>query len=271
MTTALADLRVELNHLTVSGRSLRVAHRPATNGRPPLLVMNGSRCSIEILTPFFAALDPGTGIVCFDPPGIGGSPRPARPYCLSQLAGAAAGILDELAIPQVDVLGVSWGGALAQLFAFRHRRRVRRLVLVSTGAAPLVWPSLTNVREFLAPRRFHPIHGREIAGRLWGGKVRTDPDLLDCFRPQVTNDGGERYQVLAVLGWTSLPYIRLIRQPTLVVHGSEDGLVPPLNARILAGLLPDARTHYVEDGHLALITSADEIGPVVERFREETP
>jgi pimeloyl-ACP methyl ester carboxylesterase len=53
----------------------------------------------------------------------------------------------------------------------------------------------------------------------------------------------------------------------LVLHGDEDELVPPFNARLLARLLPNAQLHLVPDGHLALVTSAQEIGPVIEAFR----
>ena len=55
-------------------------------------------------------------------------------------------------------------------------------------------------------------------------------------------------------------------QPTLVISGSEDLIVPLTNARILARLIPDFRLHGVDDGHLALLTSAKELAPVVKRF-----
>jgi len=258
---------VEVRQMDVAGRSIRVASRPSTGPLPPLVLMNGSRCSIEVLAPLLRALDPATGFVCFDPPGIGESPRPRRPYLLPEISSMVNTLLGRLDIAEADVLGVSWGGALAQHFAARHRRRCRRLILVSTGAAPLVRPSWAVAREVVAPRRFDPVRGREVAIQLYGGKVRDDPDLLDVFEGLVTNDGGERYQLLALLGWTSLPYVRLIRQRTLVVHGDDDQLVPPFNARLLARLLPNARLHLVRDGHLALVTSAEEIGPVIEAFR----
>jgi pimeloyl-ACP methyl ester carboxylesterase len=176
-------------------------------------------------------------------------------------------LLRDLEIPTADVLGVSWGGALAQHFAFQHRRRCRRLILVSTAAAPFVKPSWAIAREVVAPRRFDPVRGRDVAIQLYGGKVRDNPELLDVFKGLVTNNGGERYQMLAVLGWTSIPYLRLIRQRTLVLHGEDDQLVPPFNARLLARLLPNAQVHFVPDGHLALVTSANELGPVIEAFR----
>ena len=261
------DRGVEVRQMEVRGRSIRVATRSSTNSLPPLLIMNGSRCSVEVLAPLLEALDPATGFVCFDPPGIGGSPRPRRPYLLPEISCMLNGLLRDLDIPEADVLGVSWGGALAQQFAFQHRRRCRRLILVSTAAVPFVKPSWVIAREVVAPRRFDPVRGRDVAIRLYGGKVRTDPDLLDVFKGLVTNDGGERYQQLALLGWTTLPFLRLIRQRTLVLHGDEDELVPPFNARLLARLLPNAQLHLVPDGHLALVTSAQEIGPVIEAFR----
>jgi len=258
---------VDVRQMEVCGRSIRVASRASTGALPPLLLINGSRCSIEVLAPLLRALDPDTGFVCFDPPGIGESPRPARPYLLPEITRMVDILLRDLDISTADVLGVSWGGALAQHFALQHRRRCRRLILVSTGAGPFVKPSWAVAREVVAPRRFDPVHGRDVAIALYGGKVRDDPDLLDVFKGLVTNNGGERYQMLAVLGWTSLPYLRLIRQRTLVLHGEEDQLVPPFNARLLARLLPNAQLHLVPDGHLALVTSAQEIGPVIEAFR----
>lgn len=258
---------IEVRQVEVCGRSVRVASRPATNSLPPLVLMNGSRCSVEVLAPLLRALDPATGFVCFDPPGIGESPRPWRPYLLPEISWMVNTLLRDLDIPVADVLGVSWGGALAQHFAFQHRRRCRRLILVSTGAGPFVKPSWTILREVVAPRRFDPVRGRDVAIELYGGKVRDDPDLLDIFKGLVTNNGGERYQMLAVLGWTSLPYLRLIRQQTLVLHGDEDQLVPPFNAHLLARLLPNAQLHFVPDGHLALVTSAPELGPLIEAFR----
>jgi poly(3-hydroxyalkanoate) depolymerase len=259
MTTAL-DVRT----VTACGQSFRVAVRESTGPAPPLLLINGLGCCIEVLSPLIEALDPATGYVCFDPPGVGGSPRPRLPYRLSGLSYRLGKVLDQLGIPEVDVLGASWGGALAQQFAVMHPRQCRRLILVSTGAAPILRPSLATLREAVSPRRFG---NPDIAVAFYGGKVRRDPSLLRHLEREVPNRGGERYQTLAVLGWTSLLYLRGVRQPTLVLHGDEDNLVPMLNARLLARLLPNAQLHVFHDGHIGLITSAAEIAPVIEAFR----
>src|SRR5256885_15492891 len=93
-------------------------------------------------------------------------------------------------IPPADVLGVLWGGAVAQDFAFQHRRRCRRLILVSTGAGPFVKPSWAIAREVVAPRRFDPVRGRDVAIQLYGGEVRDDPELPHVFKGLVSNKGG---------------------------------------------------------------------------------
>jgi pimeloyl-ACP methyl ester carboxylesterase len=77
---------------------------------------------------------------------------------------------------------------------------------------------------------------------------------------------GYYYQLAAGTGWTSLPLLRLIRQPTLVLAGDDDPIIPAVNPRVMARLIPDACLHLYRGGHLALVTEADELAPVVEHF-----
>src|ERR1700758_2772221 len=113
---------VSTETITVGGQEVRVAVREGDETRPPLLLMNGAGVSVEALQPFVDALAPTTGVIRFDVPGLGGSPTPAAPYRLWGLSRLVARMLDVLGHPRVDVLGVSWGGALAQQFAFQQRR-----------------------------------------------------------------------------------------------------------------------------------------------------
>jgi pimeloyl-ACP methyl ester carboxylesterase len=73
-------------------------------------------------------------------------------------------------------------------------------------------------------------------------------------------------QLLAGVGWTSLPALPLIRQHTFVLAGNDDPIIPLANARIMRALLPHASLYVYDDGHLGLLTSADELGPLVSRF-----
>jgi pimeloyl-ACP methyl ester carboxylesterase len=81
-----------------------------------------------------------------------------------------------------------------------------------------------------------------------------------------SSDYGYYLQLLAGFGWTSLPWLRLLAQPTLVMSGIDDPLVPVANGRILASLIPDARLVTIDDGHLFLVTSARESAAMVSDF-----
>jgi poly(3-hydroxyalkanoate) depolymerase len=259
--------------VTAAGRTLRAAVRPGTDDSvPPLLLMNGIGASLEVLQPFVDALHPRRTVVRFDVPGVGGSPRPVVPYNLTTFSPAVAGMLSRLGFDdQVDVLGLSWGGGLAQHFAVQHRRRCRRLVLAATATGSLMVPANPRVlARMLTPRRHRdPAYARSIAGEIYGGTMRSDPDRAARALHANTRLGPRRgyyYQLAASTGWSSLPFLKLIRQPTLLLMGDDDPIVPLVNARIMARLLPDARLHVYSGGHIALITEARELAPVVEDF-----
>jgi poly(3-hydroxyalkanoate) depolymerase len=259
--------------LTAAGRTLRVAVRPGTDrSTPPLLMMNGIGASLEVLQPFVDALGDRRTVIRFDVPGVGGSPRPVVPYNLATFSPVVAGVLRRLELDDpVDVLGLSWGGGLAQHFAVQYRRRVRRLVLAATGTGTLMVPAHPRVLgRMLTPRRHRdPEYARQIAGQIYGGTVRTDPERAARALHTATRVGPKRgyyYQLAASTGWTSLPFLRLIRQPTLVIAGDDDPIIPVVNARIMARLIPDARLHVYPGGHIALVTEAHQLAPVVERF-----
>jgi pimeloyl-ACP methyl ester carboxylesterase len=73
-------------------------------------------------------------------------------------------------------------------------------------------------------------------------------------------------QLVAGFGWSSLPWLRLLAQPTLVMAGTDDPIVPVANGRILASLIPDARLVTIDDGHLFLVTSASKSAAMISKF-----
>ncbi len=256
---------------TVRGQQLRIRQRTGSPGQPPLLLCNGIGVSLERVEPFVAALDPAIGVVAFDVPGIGGSPLPRHPYRFSSLARLVTELMRQLGHPSFDVLGISWGGGLAQQIALQNPRRCRRVVLVSTGTGALMVPARPRVLLTMATPRRHrdPAYLRTVAGDIYGGRIRVHPELVDDLLAQggePVSRRGYLYQLLGGLGWTSLPLLPLLRQPTLVVAGDDDPIIPIANAHLMARLLPRARLHIHHDGHLALMTSADELAPVIARF-----
>jgi poly(3-hydroxyalkanoate) depolymerase len=262
---------VSTEMITVGSQRMRVAVHEGDGTHPPLLLMNGLGVSLEGLQPFVDALQPTTGVIRFDVPGVGGSPTPSAPYRFWGVARLVARMLDELGHSQVDVLGVSWGGALAQQFAFQERSHCRRLVLVSTTSGVTIPGNLSIVREMLSRRRFvDPEHARNVAPRIYGGRLRSDASAAVGVFSHVRGDvKGHLYQQIAVLGWTSVPFARLIRQPTFVLTGDDDPVIAPINARMIRKLLPNAKLHMFQDGHLGLLTSAAELAPLIEEFLHE--
>lgn len=260
--------------VVVHGRELRVDVRPGSPRRTPLLLCCGIGASFEVLQPLVDALDPDITVIRFDVPGVGGSPAPQLPYGFPQMARVAARLVSDLGHGEFDVLGFSWGGALAQQLAAQYPGRVRRLVLVSTGTGALMVPANPAVLlRMVSPRRFHdPEYAASVAAFLYGGSTRTHTDeVLKIFQDkQVAGSRrGYAYQLLAGAVWTSLPFLKLIRQPTLVMAGDDDPIVPLVNGRIMARVIPHARLHVFNGGHIAPVTDPEATGVVLSDFLAE--
>jgi poly(3-hydroxyalkanoate) depolymerase len=255
-------------HVTAGGRRLRVAVRPGTDpDRPPLLLCNGVGTDLTTLQKFVDALDPAIEVVRFDPPGVGGSPVPPLPYPFPLLARLVGRMLTALGYDRFDVLGVSWGGGLAQQLALQNPRRCRRLVLVATATGSVMVPAAPWVLLRMATARRHQDVGyaRAIAGEVYGGRLREHPELV-AELAGTTSRRGYLYQLAAGLGWTSLPFLPLLRQRTLILAGADDPIIPLVNAEVMAHLIPDARLHVYPDGHLGLLTMTDELAAEVATF-----
>jgi poly(3-hydroxyoctanoate) depolymerase len=256
---------VRTQRVRVGGMNIRVMVWPGSASGTPLLIFNGIGARAEMLAPFAEAMS-GTEIVIFDVPGTGESSPPPVPYRLWMLSMLAGQLLTTLGYTQVDVLGVSWGGAVAQQFAAQNPRRCRRLVLAATSPGFLMVPPKWSVlSKFVTPRRYNdPQFRRAVAGHIYGGRARTNPEVIDEFRP--TSRRGYALQQLAIAGWSSLPWLTLLRQPTLIVAGDDDPVIPLPNALLMARLIPDATVHVIDDGHLFMISSTARTAEVVSEF-----
>jgi poly(3-hydroxyoctanoate) depolymerase len=262
-----------ISTVDVDGQRLRVAIQPGRGDGWPLLLLSGVGANLELFQPFVDALDARIETIRVDLPGAGGSPAPPLPIRFPGLARLVARMLDQLGYRTVDVLGVSWGGALAQQFAHQHRDRCRRLILVSTGTGAVMVPGrLSALLTLASPRRYQdPSHMASIAGRLYGGRLRSDPELAARLARDVRAGDTQGYyrQLLAGFGWTSIHWLHGLRQPTLILTGRDDPIVPCLNGGIMALLIPNSRLHIFDDGHLGLVTSAEELAPIVRAFLTE--
>lgn len=253
----------EVSLETIGGRTLRVARwrldKPSEH--PPILFFNGIGANIEAVAPLAEALD-DRGFIMFDMPGIGGSPDPVVPYNTVTMAWTASQLLDRFGLDVVDVMGISWGGGMAQHFAIQHPGRTRRLVLIATSAGMLMMPGspkaltkMANPRRYIDPdfmvQNFETLYGEGL------GKSPGKKGHMSRLTPP--SPRGYMYQLLAMLGWTSAPALPFMRKSTLILMGDDDAIVPLVNGKFLASLIPNSRLAVMEGGgHLFLLSHKDE-------------
>ncbi len=266
MTSAPAEIR------SVEVGEVRLRTSVRGTGRP-LLLITGLGASLDLAAPFEVELAArGRQVISFDAPGVGGSTAYRWPRRLPGVAETVVGLLDRLGHEQVDVLGVSLGGAVAQQLARSAPDRVRGLVLAATAPGIGGLPGSPHVLMTLAtPRRYHdPAYYRQVAGRIYGGAARRDPaglvhEALGRFRPPST--WGYFGQLYAISGWSSLPWLHCLRHPTLVLAGDDDPIVPVVNGHLMAWRIPGARLHVVRGGgHLFVLEDPAGIAALVTSF-----
>jgi poly(3-hydroxyalkanoate) depolymerase len=265
---------LQISQMEAGGYELRVGIRPGNKSRPPVMMFNGIGASLELARPFLDAFDDVEAII-FDVPGIGGSPMPKFPYRPSTLADVAKDLLLKLGHECADVTGVSWGGGLAQQFAHQHPQMCRKLVLIATSAGAIMVPgSLSVLSKMASPKRYTDKgYMRSIASEIYGGDFRKDPTLINAHAENMrpTSQGGYLMQLAAMVGWTSAFWLRSLQQPTLVMAGTDDPLVPVINAKFLEKMIPNARLELVDNGHLFIVTQPKETAAIIDKFlREET-
>lgn len=267
--TQASARELQIQTLDIRGRQLRVGVWPGNPAKVPLLLFNGIGGTLELMAPFVDTLG-DVEVIAFDVPGTGGSAPPRLPYRLWMLARLASRVLDALGYGRVDVLGVSWGGAFAQQFALQNPRRCRRLILAATSQGTLMMPgSLSVLFKMMSPRRYNdPAYREKIFGMIYGGAARTKPELLAKVAAHMrpTSRRGYLLQQLAIAGWTSVPWLPFVRQPTLVMAGDDDPIIPLVNAKLMTRLIPKARLHVLHDGHMFLLSSPDESATAVLGF-----
>jgi poly(3-hydroxyoctanoate) depolymerase len=243
-------------HVRVAGMRLRVARRG--EGRP-LLLLTGIGANLDMWAPFERVLDERE-VIALDAPGTGLSERPRCPIRMRGLAAVVAGVLDALGVARADVLGYSFGGLLAQELARRGPERVRRLVLCATAQGTFVVPPRPLPALMLAsPARYwHPRLFRLMMPHIAGGRTRREPEQLDrqaaarLARPPDLL--GYACQLYAASGFTSLHWLHHLSQPTLILVGDDDPIIPLANARLMAALIPSATLRVIRGGgHLFLL------------------
>ena len=260
----------KIDYVVVDGIRLRYLIREGTDNSTPLLLINGIGANLELCIPFIETLHEKE-VIIFDIPGTGDSDTPIKIRRFKHLSRLAKDLLDTLGYGRVDVAGVSWGGALAQQFARQYPKRVRRLILAATTAGMVMVPAKLKVlRNMITPRRYISKNFmRKVAGTIYGGRVRRDPEMIDEMTSRIIppRTRGYIYQLLAGLGWTSFHWLHTLDQPTMLLAGDDDPLVRPVNARLMSLLIPNCRLEIIPGGgHLFLLHNAKAVTPIIRDF-----
>ncbi|HTZ05488.1 MAG TPA: alpha/beta hydrolase [Gaiellaceae bacterium] len=240
-------------------------------GRPVLLV-NGLGANVEMLATLEERLARTAHTIAVELPGAGRSPTPRRPLSIAAIAATLVDLLDELGHEQVDVLGFSLGGVVAQQLAHDAPDRVRRLALASTACG---WGSLPGTFDALTlismPIRYHSrsLYDRtiQLASPADRELLTRVPGLAEARLLHPPSLLGYTYQLTAGAFWSSLPWLSSVRAPTLVLTGDGDRLVQPANGIQLARLLPESRLHVLAgEGHLYVCDPESRALPLLADF-----
>lgn len=218
-------------------------------------------------------------VLAYDQRGLGQTAAPAGPYTMAMYADDAAALLDAVGWERCAVMGVSFGGMVAQEFALRHPGRVERLVLACTssgGAGGASYPlhELASLdAESHADRMLHLNDTRtaERSARNPQRHTTIVAALANATRTApatVGGDEGTRKQLEARRHHDTWERLAAIGMPVLVCAGRYDGIAPMANSEALAERIPNARLEVFEGGHVFLAQDARAYAVITEFLLE---
>jgi len=216
---------------------------------PPLLLINGLGSDHREWGHQLPAFSGRFRTIVFDNRGAGESAAPPGPYSTETMADDAAALLAHLGVPRAHVLGVSLGGMIAQEVALRHPARVDRLVLACTapGGDTSERPSREALAAFVRTAAGRPEEElRRMIPFLYTDRYfREHPEEIEAFIERRLDHpatvGGHAAQMAAAIGHAAQDRLPGIAAPTLVIAGTADLLVPPVNSERIASRIPGAK------------------------------
>ena len=215
-------------------------------------------------------------VIAYDQRGLGQAEKPVGPYTMAQYGDDAAELLDALDIGEVDVIGVSFGGMVAQHFAIRHPKLIRKLVLCCTspGGAVPSYPFHELPQDQNAVERM--LYMMDVSDtRRDKNWQQENPDkvekLIEMTRAAVIADHekpefrrGYRLQLEARSHHDTMADLPRLLMPVLICAGRYDGIAPPENQHKLLELIPGATLNWYEGGHLFMIQDKKALPDILE-------
>jgi 3-oxoadipate enol-lactonase len=209
--------------------------------------------------PFLSRLEPDFDCVVFDNRGIGNSDEVSAPFTIAELADDALAVIDAAGFETAHVLGISMGGMVAQQVALKAPERLRTLTLGCTypggeGSALIAPEDAGPLLEAMGSGNLDTVIRAMYEINLSPG-FRADPSHFDAFKAMATSLPARQQtvqlQIQAVGGHDTQARLGEITAPTLVIHGTEDRMLPVVNGRLIASLIPGAQLEIFDGvGHL---------------------
>ena len=228
---------------------------------PRLLYCNGSGASLDSVAPLLGMLAARFDLLAFDYRGMGASAPVTQPYTMADVAADVAGLLDVVGWDRTAVMGLSFGGMVAQECAVSFPERVDRLALLATspGGAFSSYP-LDELSGLPAAERAQ--RSLALADRRWSTEwLAAHPAQASLATGFAAGHGsaeteaharGRLLQLQARKGHNVLDRLYRVSCPTLVGSGSYDDIAPPANGQAIADRIPHATLHVYDGGHMFL-------------------
>ena len=228
-------------------------------GEPLLLIQGMSGTHLSWGEPFLSRLEPDFDCVVFDNRGIGNSAEVSAPFTIAELADDALAVMDAAGLEDAHVLGISMGGMIAQQLALKSPERLRTMPLGSPspggeGSSLIAPEDAGPLVEALASGDLDRAIDAMYEVNLSPG-FRADPTHFDDFKTMATSLPARQrtvqMQIQAVGGHDTQARLTEIEAPTLIIHGTEDKMIPVANGKLIAALIPGAKLEILEGvGHL---------------------
>jgi 3-oxoadipate enol-lactonase len=227
-------------------------HYELAGDGPPCLFISGTNSDLRVGPTVFDGPLPRTHtVLAYDHRGMGRSDTPADGYSMARYADDAAGLLDAVGWARCSVVGVSFGGMVAQELALRHPGRIDRLALACTssgggGGASFPFETLDGLAPLDRARRLLPL----LDTRWDDAWQAAHPDAVELTASRFS--GGDPQQLEARAQHDTFDRLASLDLPVLVAAGRYDDVAPPANQEALAARIPGAALEWFEGGHLFL-------------------
>jgi len=228
-------------------------------GEPLLLIQGMSGTHLTWGDPFLSRLEADFDCVVFDNRGIGNSEVVSEPFTIGDLAGDAVAVMDAAGLETAHVLGISMGGMVAQELALAHPERLRSLTLGCTycggpGSSLIAPEDAGPLLEAMGSGNLDRVLEAMYAVNL-SPAFRADESHYADFTAMASalpaRQQTVQMQIQALYGHDTQARLAEIAAPTLVVHGTEDKMIPVANGELIASLIPGARLEVFDGvGHL---------------------